>query len=83
MSGDKFNKIRAGNGRKTSVNDREKIISWTSIRSNGINAAASASSKIIRNRLEDVRLKGRVFHKKAVSQFTAALKGTTVDNGTH
>ncbi|GFT55890.1 hypothetical protein TNCV_1699671 [Trichonephila clavipes] len=59
-----------------------KRMSWTSIRSDLRDAGASVSSKTFRSRLAGVRLKGRILQKKAVSQFTAVQKGTTVGNGT-
>ncbi|GFV66815.1 transposable element Tcb1 transposase [Trichonephila clavipes] len=75
MSGDKFNKIKAGKGRKrctTSVDDRrtktlcfrDKRISWTSIGSDVSDARVSVSSKRMRSRLADVRPKGRIPRRK-------------------
>ncbi|GFT55456.1 hypothetical protein TNCV_1626141 [Trichonephila clavipes] len=74
MSGDKFNKIKAGKSRKrctTSVDDRtktlcfrDKRISWTSIGSDVSDACVSVSSKTMRSRLADVRPKGRIPRRK-------------------
>ncbi|GFV35047.1 hypothetical protein TNCV_1885851 [Trichonephila clavipes] len=76
---------RTGKGRKwctTSVDDRrtkipcfrDKRLSWTSNRSDLSGAGVSVSSKTVRSRLADVRLKGNFCEKSRISTYSSAKK---------
>ncbi|GFW55649.1 transposable element Tcb1 transposase [Trichonephila clavipes] len=86
MSGDKFNNKKSEKGRKrctTSVSDgrttilcfSDKRVSWISIRRDISDAGVSVSSKTVRSRLTDVRLKGKIPRKKPYLNLQQRLKG--------